>query len=177
MEELNLTHRLSPLLYAQLNMLISADKALANNLKVHLLSIADENCFVYRLDKNDISSIKDIKIYGLFKLNLNGNGSLEDYLEMEVGVKLQSSGTPLEIKTINAGKLKRSGRGSQAIKFLENTLIPEINEILHSHNYSGIEYIYGISAELSPETNALARAKFYSRNGFTISHSHFYKYL
>ncbi len=97
---------------------------------------------------------------------------------MEIGVKLQSSGKPLEIKTINSGKLKRCGRGSQAIRFLEETLIPELNQILHHNNYSeSIQYIYGISAELSPETNALARAKFYSKNGFIISHCHFYKYL
>jgi hypothetical protein len=178
MEELSQKDSLSPELYAKLKMLVNNNSALSNNFKVHLNKSADESCFIYTVDKNNLNSIKNIKIYGLFPPSLNHTGDLEDYLYMEVGVKLQSSGTPLEIKTINAGKIKRCGRGSQAIRFLEETLIPVLNQILYNHNYSeGIQYIYGISAELSPETNALARAKFYSRNGFIISHSHFYKYL
>jgi hypothetical protein len=176
--ELTLDDSLSQEIYTQLNMLQNMYPTQINNLKVHLEKSSAESCFIYTLDKNDLNSIKNIKIYGLFASSQNYNERLEDYLYMEVGIKLQSSGTPLEIKTINSGKLKRCGRGSQAISFLEEILIPELNKILHHHNYyKKIDYIYGISAELSEETNALARAKFYNKNGFIISHSHFYKYL
>jgi hypothetical protein len=176
--ELRINDRISPEFYAQLKMFLNNNPSLINNSKILLYKSSDELCFIYLLDKNDLNSIKNIKIYGLFASSLNNLKNLQDYLYMEVGVKLQSSGMPLEIKTINAGKLKRCGRGSEGIKFLEEVLIPELNRILHHHNYSEkIQYIYGISAELSPETNALARAKFYSKNGFIISHSHFYKYL
>jgi hypothetical protein len=176
--ELRINDTISPELYAQLKIFLNSNLSLFNNSKLHLHKSSDETYFIYQLDKNDLNSIKNIKIYGIFVSTLNGYRDLEDYLYMEVGVKLQSSGIPLEIKTINSGKQKRCGRGSQAIKFLEDFLIPELNQILHYHNYSDkIQYIYGISAELSPETNALARAKFYNKNGFIISHSHFYKYL
>lgn len=178
MEELNLNCNLSPELYLELMMLFNINSALHNNFKMVLRENSNEGCFIYTLDKTDINSIKDIKIYGLFGSSINNDSQFEDYLYMEVGVKLLSSGTPLEIKTINAGKLKRCGRGSAAIRFLEEILIPELNGILLCFKYSEkIRYIYGISAELSPDTNALARAKFYNKNGFIISHSHFYKYL
>ncbi|NLM34620.1 MAG: hypothetical protein GX206_04190, partial [Clostridiales bacterium] len=44
-------------------------------------------------------------------------------------------------------------------------------------NSSKINYLYGISADLEDDTNSLARAKFYYKNGFEIINNHFYKYL
>ncbi|MCM0646941.1 hypothetical protein NBE98_00960 [Clostridium swellfunianum] len=178
MDELTIKENLSPELYCELKMLLNNISTISSNTKVHFIKSSGEICFIYTLDKNNLNSIRNIEIYGLFASSINQFKSLEDYLYMEVGIKLQASGTPLEIKTINAGKLKRCGRGSQGIRFLEEILIPEINEILHHYNYTeNIKYIYGISAELSPETNSLARAKFYSKNGFIMSNCHFYKYL
>jgi hypothetical protein len=132
-------------------------------------------CFITSIS-NNISGLKNIKVYGL--TGDYHNKDLNDYVFMEVGVKLSCGNTPIEIITIHSGKKKRIGRGSLCIKFLETTIIPKINEVLLSNGHTDkIGYIYGISADLSEDTNALARAKFYSKNGFIITNSHFYKYL
>lgn len=155
-------------------------------------SINDSDSLIYKLykDKNNapillfcnlrnsqLETLKDIIIYGIF-----GEYSLKypmkNFLFMECSVRFHSRGIPVEILRIHAGKEKRTGKGSLAINFLEAELIPEINNILMKHKYnSKITYIYGISSDLSEDTSKISRAKFYCRNGFTMSYSHFYKQL
>jgi hypothetical protein len=132
---------------------------------------------------SDFTEIKkgfsnEILIYGFWNDLLKDCEVPSDYLILEAGLKLNCSGIPVEIKRIHAGKLKRSGKGSAALKFLEEIIIPELNAILKEQGINEkIRYIYGISAELSIDTNHVSRAKFYSKNGYTLSNSHFYKYL
>lgn len=133
-------------------------------------------CYICDLNIYKIKQLCNLKIYGFWGGYFSEPGYSSDYFFMEVGVKLDCRNIPLEIKTINAGKYKRLGRGSLGIRFLEEELIPAINKILVLYEYSEpIGYIYGISADLSEDTNALARSKFYCRNGFKIINSHFYK--
>lgn len=135
-------------------------------------------CFICDLNIDKVQQLKNIKIYGFFgRYSINAQDT-PDYFFMEIGIKLDCGNIPVEIKTINAGRCKRRGRGSLGIRFLEDEIIPAINKILVVHGYSEpVGYIYGISADLSDDTNALARAKFYSKNGFIISNSHFYKFI
>lgn len=122
--------------------------------------------------------LSEILIYGFWNELLIDNEVPKDYLILELGLKLNCNGMPIEIKRIHAGKIKRTGRGSAALKFLEDIIIPELNLILKEKGIrEDIRYIYGISAELSSDTNSISRAKFYSKNGYTFSNSHFYKYF
>lgn len=123
-------------------------------------------------------SLNEIHVYGFWNELLKDHEVPTDYLTLELGLKLNCTGIPIEIKRIHAGKIKRSGRGSAALKFLEDIIIPELNAILKEKGISeDIRYIYGISAELSKDTNSISRAKFYSKNGYIFSNSHFYKYF
>lgn len=132
--------------------------------------------FISNLNNTNIEQLKDLEVYGFWGKYSNNTKTAGDYFYMELGVKLNCRDTPIEIKTINAGIEKRCGRGSLGIKFLEEVLIPEINKILEIHGHKeNIGYIYGISADLCEDTNALARAKFYCRNDFKMINSHFYK--
>lgn len=144
--------------------------------KIYELKNKELLCLVCQITKI-INSFKDIRVFGFSGQYHQKDESLKDYLVLEVGVKLYCSKTPLEIIKIDAGKCKRLGKGTMAIKFLEDEVIPQIDGVLLKHGYlGGIGYIFGISAELSPDTDAIGRAKFYDRNGFTLSRSHFYKY-
>lgn len=130
--------------------------------------------FICNLKKEYKTDIKNIRVYGLFGDYTEEN----DYFEMELSLKLNCTGCPIEIIKISSGKEKRTGRGSLGINFLEEHLIPKLNTILNAANEDvNISYIYGISADLSDDTNALGRAKFYCRNDFIYSNAHFYKYI
>lgn len=130
--------------------------------------------FVCNLKGQQQTDIKRILVYGFF-----GNyASSNDYFEMELSIKFNCTGWPIEIVKINSGREKRLGRGTLGLHFLEDYIIPSINSIMVNLNLGrNISYIFGISADLTDDTNALARAKFYCRNGFTLSNGHFYKYL
>jgi hypothetical protein len=146
--------------------------------RVYFSSNKEYIFFICNLNICKIEELKDLRVYGFWGRYLNNAEPTADYFFMELGVKLNCRDTPIEIKKINAGQNKRRGRGSLGIKFLEDVLIPDINEILKLYGHSeNIGYIYGISADLCDDTNALARAKFYCRNGFTMINSHFYKTL
>lgn len=133
--------------------------------------------FLCNLKDKNIDSLKSISTFGLFG-ELYMDTSIRNFLSMHCSVKLSCTGYPIEIVKIHAGKEKRTGRGTLCIKFLEDELIPEVNKILlNQSNGSSVSYIFGISSDLSDDTNMFARAKFYSKNGFTLSFSHFYKYL
>jgi hypothetical protein len=135
-------------------------------------------CYICCLNTVSIDCLKNINVYGLWGDYCANDNSERDYFYLDASLKLNCQGTPMEIRRIYAGKEKRTGKGSLGIKFLEEYLITDINNILNFFGYKNkISYIYGISAELSPDTNNLARAKFYSKNNFILSNSHFYKYL
>ncbi|WP_163192966.1 hypothetical protein [Clostridium thermarum] len=130
--------------------------------------------FVCNLKQQQQKDIKRLFVYGFF-----GNyASNNDYFEMELSIKFNCTGWPIEIVKINSGREKRHGRGTLGLRFLEDYIIPSINSIIMNLIHgSSISYIYGISADLTDDTNALARAKFYCRNGFTLRNGQFYKYL
>jgi hypothetical protein len=135
-------------------------------------------CFLSCLKRDSLNCLRNLRIFGLFGRYNNSEFGEREYFLMEAGVKLHCRDTPIEIKTINAGKLKRLGRGTLGLTFLEERVIPALNVILEGLGHKEkIGYIYGISAELSEDTNTLGRAKFYSKNGFRLINSHFYKYL
>jgi hypothetical protein len=146
--------------------------------KTYILQEKELICFLCDLNVNKVEQLRNIRVYGFVGGYLPRPENAIDYFFMEIGAKLDCKSTPLEIKSINAGQHKRRGRGSIGIRFLEDELIPEINRLLSFYGHYGkIGYIYGISAELCSDTNALARAKFYCKNGFKMINSHFYKYL
>ena len=130
--------------------------------------------FLCNLKNGHRTDIKNLFIYGFFGTYLQEN----DFFQMELSIKFNCSGLPIEIVKIISGKEKRTGRGSLGLNFLESFVIPEANSIIKKDLPSAsISYIYGISADLSDDTNALNRARFYCQNGFIYSNTHFYKYL
>lgn len=130
--------------------------------------------FLCNLRDRDISVLKHFYIYGFFGEYF----SHMDFLEMELGLRINSDSISLEVIKIHSGLKKRQGRGSLALKFLEETAVPYLNTQLKSlSTFFKINYIYGISADLDDDTNSLARAKFYFKNGFELTNNHFYKYL
>jgi hypothetical protein len=130
--------------------------------------------FICNYKKQELKDIKHMFVFGFF-----GNySSNNDFFEMELSIKFNCTGWPIEIVKINSGKEKRLGRGTLGIHFLEDYIIPSINAIIGKVSPgSNIAYIYGISADLSDDTDALSRAKFYCRNGFALRNGHFYKYF
>lgn len=130
--------------------------------------------FLCNFKDQDISSLKHFYIYGFFGRYLSHN----DLLQMELSLKIYNHYPSLEVIKIHAGSKKRQGRGSSAIKFLEETIIPYLNSQLKSlSNSYKINCIYGISADLDDDTSGLDRAKFYYKNEFKLINNHFYKYL
>jgi hypothetical protein len=151
-----------------------------DNILLKEYTIKDESSIFFLCDFTEVKAgcFKEILIYGFWNKLLIDDEVPKDYLIVELGLKLNCSGIPLEIKRIHAGKNKRTGRGSAALRFLEDIIIPELNLIIKEKcTDENIKYIYGISAELSSDTNSISRAKFYSKNGYILSNSHFYKYL
>lgn len=184
-----------PLMYCSFNEFITVINSLSNDIKIDLNYYILKNnflenhflfydtlydkyakpiFFLCNLKDQDIFMLKHIHIYGFYGKYFSHN----DFLQMELCLRLNENNTSLEVIKIHSGAKKRQGRGSLALEFLEDSIIPYLNNKLKSvTNGYKINCIYGISADLSDDTTRLDRAKFYYKNGFELINNHFYKYL
>jgi hypothetical protein len=85
-------------------------------------------------------------------------------------------------------KEKRTGIGSFTLRWLEETIVPEINRRIDKFNNEPkseeedielyhIEEIFGCSGDLSSDTDSDAREKFYTSNGYVMDGNTFRKTL
>lgn len=131
----------------------------------------------YINSKTVLSGAK-LTIYGFDQSTSSTNNLPENFCNIDFALRLSYRDTPIEILRIYAGLKKRVGRGSSLLHFLENYVVPQINTILFKNNLNtAVGYIFGISADISTDTDKLARAKFYSKNGYSMINYKFYKYM
>lgn len=146
-------------------------------------------CMVSNFGKQKITRIRNLEVdifYGKFHKE-------KDYYAgkgfMHLGVDVIDFHPSIEIKAIDIRiKEKRVGIGTFALKWLENTIIPELNRRIDKFNNKPkseeediqlyhIKEIYGVSGGLSSDTNREARKKFYTKNGYSMDRSTFRKRL
>ena len=108
---------------------------------------------------------------------------------MQLRVYIISSHPSIEIATIDIRtKEKCTGIGSFTLKWLEETIIPELNRCIDRFNHEPkseeddielyhIEEIYGCSGDLSSDTDSDARERFYTKNDYVMDKNIFRKVL
>jgi hypothetical protein len=108
---------------------------------------------------------------------------------MQMGVDIIDIHPSIEIQAFDVRtKEKRTGIGSSTLKWLEETIIPEINRRIDHFNHESkseeddielyhIEEIHGCSGDLSSDTDSDAREKFYTKNGYLMCGNMFRKTL
>lgn len=144
-----------------------------------------ENKDIYRMTIMD--GIYAYLLYGEYC----NNQIYKNRLVMNIGAFALSSRTlsSVELKLIEElSSEKRLGHGTFALKFLEDIIIPEINNRIEKYNKINkdsedfwrlykINKIFGTSGSLNSDTNEEGRKKFYECNGFSFNGRKFNKCL